>query len=152
MERGSSNEIEEAVCAVFLISLPNIQKALTSDLLALAGATRPHRIEFEKGLRRWTELSWFLDKAEFVGDHAQPGSLPKTWGIGNGPNLKQMHCNACRNRVSEEGVEAKPLVDVQQTRSLSQGVTTAGARVHALLDRPRDIEDDVMRLPTTPSS
>jgi hypothetical protein len=135
-------EIEEAVCAVFLSSQPIGQKARTSDLFALLGATRPDRIELEKGLRRWTELSWFLDEAEFVGESGQPGSLPKAWRLGNRPNLKQMHDDACRNRVTEEGVDAKLLADVQQTRSLTHGATAAGARVHTLPDRPRDIEND----------
>jgi len=135
-------EIEEAVCAVFLSSQPIGQKARTTDLLALVGATHPDRIELEKGLRRWTELSWFLDEAEFVGEAGQPGSLPKAWRLGNRPNLKQMHDDACRNRVTEDAVEAKLLTDVQQTRSLTQGATAAGARVHTLPDRPRDIEND----------
>lgn len=134
-------EIEQAVCAVFVSSQPIGQKARTPDLLALLGVTRPDRIELEKGLRRWTELSWFLDEAEFVGDSGQPGSLPKAWRLGNRPNLKQMHDDACRNRVTEEGVEAKLLADIQQAR-LTQGGNAAGARVHTLPDRPRDIEND----------
>jgi hypothetical protein len=135
-------EIEETVCAVFLSSQPIGQKARTPDLFALLGATRPDRIELQKGLRRWTELSWFLDEAEFVSDPAQPDTLPKAWRLGNRPNLKQMHDDACRNRVTDEGIEAKLLADVQQTRSLTQGASAAGARVHTLPDRPRDIEND----------
>lgn len=135
-------EIEQAVCAVFLSSQPIGQKARTSDLLALLGATRPDRIELEKGLKRWTEVSWFLDEAEFISDGEQPGTLPKAWRLGNRPNLKQMHDDACRNRVTNEAVEAKLLADVQQTRSLTQGASGAGARVHTLPDRPRDIEND----------
>jgi hypothetical protein len=135
-------EIEQAVCAVFLSSQPIGQKGRTSDLLALLGATRPDRIGLEKGLRRWTQVSWFLDEAEFISDPAQPDALPKAWRLGNRPNLKQMHDDACRNRVTEEAVDAKLLGDVQQTRSLTQGASGAGARVHTLPDRPRDIEDD----------
>ena len=135
-------EIEQAVCAVFLSSQPIGQKARTSDLLALLGATRPDRIELEKGLKRWTEVSWFLDEAEFASEADQPGALPKAWRLGNRPNLKQMHDDACRNRVTDEAVEAKLLADVQQTRSLTQGASAAGARVHTLPDRPRDIEND----------
>ena len=135
-------EIEQAVGAVFLGSQPIGQKARTADLLALLGATRPDRIELEKGLRRWTELSWFLDEAEFVSDLAQPGASPKAWRLGNRPNLKQMHDDACQNRVTDDGVEAKLLADIQQTRSLTQGATAAGARVHTLPDRPRDIDND----------
>jgi hypothetical protein len=138
-------EIEQAVCGVFLSSQPIGQKARTSDLIALLSAARPDRIELEKGLRRWTELSWFLDEAEFAGDAAENGqakALPKAWRLGNRPNLKQMHHDACRNRVSSEAVELKLLNDVQQTKSLTQGATAAGARVHTLPDRPRDIEND----------
>jgi hypothetical protein len=135
-------EIEQAVCAVFLSSQPIGQKARTSDLLALLGATRPDRIGLEKGLRRWMQVSWFLDETEFATDPAQPDALPKAWRLGNRPNLKQMHDDACRTRVTDEMVEAKLLADVQQTRSLTQGATGAGARVHTLPDRPRDIEDD----------
>jgi hypothetical protein len=134
-------EIEQAVSAVFLSSQPIGQKARTPDLLALLGATRPDRIELEKGLRRWTELSWFLDEAEFVSEAGRPGSLPKAWRLGNRPNLKQMHDDACRNRVTGDGVEAKLLADIQQAR-LTQGANAAGARVHTLPDRPRDIEND----------
>jgi len=138
-------EIEQAVCVVFLSSQPIGQKARTADLTALVSATRPDRIELEKGLRRWTELSWFLDEAEFavdVGDNGQAKTLPKAWRLGNRPNLKQMHNDACLNRVSGEAVEVKLLAEVQQTKSLTQGATAAGARVHTLPERPRDIEND----------
>lgn len=114
-------------------------------MIALISASRPDRIELEKGLRRWTELSWFLDEAQFVTDVAENGqtkALPKAWRLGNRPNLKQMHHDACTNRVTAEVVEVKLLGDVQQTKSLTQGATAAGARVHTLPERPRDIEND----------
>ena len=138
-------EVEQAVCAVFLSSQPTGQKAHTPDLVALVGATRPDRIELEKGLRRWTQLSWFLDEAEFTGaatDTSQAQALPKAWRLGNRPNLKQMHHDACVNRVTEELVERKLLADVQQTKSLTQGVTPFGAHAHTLPEQPRDIEND----------
>lgn len=138
-------EMEQAVCAVFLSSQPIGQKARTPDLVALVSATRPDRIELEKGLRRWTELSWFLDEAEFasdVADNGQPKALPKAWRLGNRPNLKQMHHDACNNRVTAEAIELRLLADVQQTKSLTQGAAGAGARVHTLPERPRDIEND----------
>jgi len=128
-----------------LSSQPIGQKARTPDLIALVSATRPDRIELEKGLRRWTELSWFLDEAEFagdVGDNGQAKALPKAWRLGNRPNLKQMHHDACSNRVAGEVVEMKLLTEVQQTKSLTLGATAAGARVHTLPERPRDIEND----------
>jgi len=137
-------EVEQAVCAVFLSSQPIGQKARTTDLVVLLGFTRPDRIELEKGLRRWTELSWFLDEAEFASDvdNRAPKALPKAWRLGSQPNLKQMHHDACTNRVTAEAIELKLLADVQQTRSLTQGAAAAGAHVHTLPERPRDIEND----------
>jgi hypothetical protein len=138
-------EMEQAVCAVFLSSQPIGQKARTPDLVVLVSATHPDRIELEKGLRRWTELSWFLDEAEFaadITDGSQPKTLPKAWRLGNRPNLKQMHHDACNNRVTPEAIEMKLLTDVQQTKSLTQGAAAAGARVHTLPERPRDLEND----------
>ena len=120
-------------------------KAHTPDLVALVSATRPDRIELEKGLRRWTELSWFLDEAEFASDVANNGqakALPKAWRLGNRPNLKQMHHDACSNRVTEEAIELKLPAYVQPTKSLTKGAAAAGARVHTLPERPRDIEND----------
>ena len=111
----------------------------------LISASKPDRIELEKGLRRWTELSWFLDEAEFandVADNGQAKALPKAWRLGNRPNLKQMHHDACTNRVTAEAVDLKLLGDVQQTKNLTQGAAAAGARVHTLAERPRDIEND----------
>ncbi len=140
-----SREMEQAVLAAFLSSQPIGQKAHTPELIALVGATRPDRIELEKGLRRWTDLSWFLDESEFSGAAAMDdgsGALPGAWRLGNRPNLKQMHHDACTNRVTAELVEQKLLAEVRRTRSLTQGASGAGARVHTLPERPRDIEDD----------
>ena len=138
-------EMEQAVCAAFLSSQPIGQKASTRELVVLVGATRPDRIELEKGLRRWTDLSWFLDEAEFAGAGAADDgadALPKAWRLGNRPNLKQMHHDACANRVTAELVEQTLLAEFRRTRSLTQGAAAAGARVHTLPERPRDIEDD----------
>ncbi len=138
-------ELEQAVCATFLSSQPIGQKAHTPDLMALVGSTGPDRIELGKGLRRWTEVSWFLDEAEFAGvsaDGGGPTELPKAWRLGNRPNLKQMHHDACANRVSAELVEQALLAEVRRTKSLTQGAAAAGARVHMLPERPRDVEDD----------
>jgi hypothetical protein len=120
-------------------------KVAHPDLVVLVSASRPDRIELEKGLRRWTELSWFLDEAEFrsdVADNGQAKALPKSWRLGNRPNLKQMHHDACTNRVTAEAVDLKLLAEVQQTKSLTQGASAAGARVHTLPERPRDIDND----------
>ena len=53
-----------------------------------------------------------------------------------------MHHDACTNRVTAELVEQKLLAEIRRTRSLIQGASAAGARVHTLPERPRDIEDD----------
>ena len=138
-------EMEQAVCTVFLSSQPIGQKTHTRDLTGLVGATRPDRIELEQGLRRWTERSWFLDENEFGSDLATDGGpppLPKAWRLGNRPNLKQMHHDACTNRVTAEAVEVKLLAEVRATKSLIHGTRAFGARVHMLPERPRDIEDD----------
>jgi hypothetical protein len=55
-------EVEQAVFATFLHSQPVGQRALTRDLVLLLGHTQPDKIALEKGLRRWTEVSWFLDE------------------------------------------------------------------------------------------
>ena len=137
-------ELEQAVCTVFFCSQPIGQKAHTRDLIGLVGAVRPGRIELEQALRRWTDLSWFLDENEFgrgtAGGETTP--LPKAWRLGNRPNLKQMHDDACANRVTAEAVEVKLLAEVRATKSLTHGARAAGARVHLLPERPRDVEDD----------
>ena len=135
-------EAEQAVFAAFLSSQPIGQKAHTPELMALLGATRPDRIELEKGLRRWTDLSWFLDEAEFPDASAAASELPKAWRLGNRPNLKQMHDDACANRVTAEFVEQTLLAEIRRTKTLTQGATAAGVRVHTLPERARDIEDD----------
>jgi hypothetical protein len=152
-------EIEQAVFATFLHSQPIGQKALTRELLLLVGATRPDKIDLEKALRRWTEVSWFLDEsaisdAEIGADgQRQPpatawaerpsltGRFPKSWRLGSRPNLRQMHHDAC-NRVSPELINGRLIEEISKLRSLTTGASAAGARVHTLPERPRDIEDD----------
>ncbi|HEX9842624.1 MAG TPA: DUF499 domain-containing protein, partial [bacterium] len=48
-------EVERAVLAAFLHSQPIGQSARSRELLVLLGATRPDRIELEKGLLRWAQ-------------------------------------------------------------------------------------------------
>ena len=134
-------EAEQAVLTTFLGSQPIGQKAHTPELMALVAAARPDRIELEKALRHWTDLSWFLDESEFP-DASSPDTLPKAWRLGNRPNLKQMHDDACTNRVTAELVEQWLLDEVRRTKSLTQGAAAADVRVHTLPARPRDIEDD----------
>jgi len=137
-------EIEQAVIATFLHSQPIGQKALTRDLLVLFGATKPDRIELEKGLRRWAELSWFLDEAALAeggNGGIEVKELPRTWRLGNKPNLKQMHSLAV-TRVLPDLVEMKLVEFISKERRLTAGGSQAGARVHNLPQRPRDVEDD----------
>ena len=140
-----NREVEQAVMSVFLCSQPIGQRALTPELMVLVGAGGPDKIEFEKALRRWTELSWFLDEAE-IGT-TRPGStaaatLPSAWRLGNRPNLRQMHDDACLNRVSSQLVEAHMRDAIGRERSLTIGASATGARVHLLPERPSDISDD----------
>lgn len=140
-------EVEQAVFATFLHSQPINQKALLRDLLLLIGATRPDKIELEKSLRRWTEVSWFLDEASI--NDTEPGGaasgmgkqLPKSWRLGSRPNLKQMHYDAC-TRVTPDLVEAKLMTEIESTKSLTSGVRAAGAEVHNLPKFPSDVDDD----------
>ncbi len=136
-------ELEEAVFATFLHSQPIGRKALTPELLVLLGHTRPDKIDLEQGLRRWSEESWFLDEAVVADADSGPDGqklLPKAWRLGSRPNLKQMHHDAC-GRVAEL-VEPRLLEEIRTLKTLTAGASAAGARVHNLPERPRDIEDD----------
>lgn len=85
-----------------------LQKSHTRDLIERVGTTWPDRIALEQGLHRLTELSWFLDENEFGNVSPRDGGpppLPKAWRLGDRPNLKQMHDDACANRVTAEAVE-----------------------------------------------
>ena len=138
-------EMEQAVMSVFLSSQPIGQKALTPELMVLIGAANPDKIELEKALRRWTELSWFLDEQEIAtGESNADGvtTLPKSWRLGNRPNLRQMHHAACTSRVPPELVDSKVIEMIEKQKSLTSDARAAGARVHNLPTGPRDIEDD----------
>ena len=136
-------EMEQAVVAVFLSSQPIGHKALTGELMVLLGAARPDKIELEKALRRWTELSWFLDEVEVsTGSEDGGGQLPRAWRLGNRPNLRQMHHDACSTRVSSSLVESQVINAIEKLKALTSGASAAGAKVHNLPERPRDIADD----------
>ena len=136
----SHREMEQAVIAVFLSSQPIGHKALTQELLVLLGAANPDKIELEKALRRWTDLSWFLDEAEVA--TSATTDLPRAWRLGNRPNLRQMHHDACHNRVPSALVEAQVVSAIEKLKPLTAGASAAGARVHTLPERPRDVADD----------
>jgi len=138
-------ELEQAVVSVFLSSQPIGHRALTPELMVLLGAADPDKIELEKALRRWTELSWFLDEAEVATGETQPGGipqLPKAWRLGNRPNLRQMHHDACNNRVQLALVESQLIDAIEKRKTLTEGAAAAGAKVHNLPERPRDVADD----------
>jgi hypothetical protein len=138
-------EIEQAVFATFLHSQPIGRKALTRELLLLLGQTRPDKIELEKALHRWAEVSWFLDDEAIQDAASGPEGgrqLPKTWRLGSRPNLTQMHYDARMYRVSPDAVEARLMNEVGGLKSLTAGASAAGAKVHNLPERPRDVEDD----------
>src|SRR2546425_2837549 len=139
-------EVEQVVFATFLHSQPIGQrsKASTRELMVLVGHTRPDKIELEKALRRWAEISWFLDEVAL--QDVEPGPigarpLPNSWRLGFRPNLKQMHHDAC-TRVSADVVEARLEKEIAGCKSLTSGASATGAKVHLLPDKPRDIEDD----------
>ena len=141
----SGREIEQAVISIFLSSQPITQKASTPELMRLIGAAKPDKIELEKALRRWTELSWFLDEQEIAAGESDAGratALPKAWRLGNRPNLRQMHHAACTSRVPPELVDSKVIEAIEKQKTLTSDARAAGARVHNLPARPRDIEDD----------
>lgn len=136
-------EIEQAVFTTFLHSQPIGQKASTRDLSLLLAQTRPDRIELEKGLRQWADVSWFLDEA-FVheAETAQEArALPKSWRLGSRPNLRQMHHDA-RQRVPADLADHVLTEEIQKVKRLDEGVRGAGAVPHMLPERPSDIEDD----------
>lgn len=140
-----AREAEQAVVAVFLYSKPAGQKAHTPELLRLVGGSGPDRIELEKGLLRWRETSWFLDDADIGDDAASYGAergLPKSWRLGNAPNLKQMHDQACKDRVTADMVEARLEDVIRKTKPLTSGAVAAGAGVHVLPKSPREVADD----------
>lgn len=137
-------EAEQAVFATFLHSQPIGQKALLREVHTLLGHSRPDKIELEKALKRWTEVSWFLDEAAItdtdVTGNGKKG-LPKTWRLGSRPNLRQMHSAACAS-IHDDVIEVKLLDEIQRVKSLTAGAAAAVGKVHNLPEKPKDIEDD----------
>jgi len=134
----SQREIEQAVIATFLHSQPIGQRAMTRELKILIGVASPDRIELDKGLARWSDVSWYLDDT-FTAD--REAGLPKVWRLGSKPNLKQMHHDA-RQNVSDTLVDEVLEKEIRGAAKLAEGARGAGAKVHVLPARPADIEDD----------
>jgi len=137
----AGRETEQAVMATFLHSQPIGQRARLRDLLVLLGASKPDRIELEKALLRWTDVSWFLDDSAFVSNRTGMRELPKSWRLGTKPNLKQMHSQAL-GRVAPDLVEMTVRDLISKERRLTAGATQADIRVHNLPARPADVQDD----------
>ena len=136
-------EIEQAVVTVFLHSQPIGQKAHTPELRRLIGTGSPDRIELDKGLSRWRDISWFLDDEDGVSSEASDTeALPTTWRLGNRPNLRQMHEEAIRQRVSAERVGRRLTAAIGEAKLLTAGAKDAGARVYRLPKGPADVKDD----------
>jgi hypothetical protein len=131
-------EVEQAVVTTFLHSQPPGQSARTRDLTVLLGSSRPDKIELEKGLARWAQLSYWLDDLYTA---VSDGQLPGTWRLGNRPNLTQMHAVAAKN-IPDDTVRARLLDDISKAKALTANASAAGVRVHTLPMRPKDIEDD----------
>ncbi len=137
-------EMEQAVISVFLSSQPIGHKASTQELVVLLGAAQPDKIELEKAMLRWAELSWFLDEVEVATGKTVNGAsqLPKSWRLGNRPNLRQMHHDACSTRVLHALVETQIINAIEKLKPLTSTASAAGAKAHNLPQRPRDIADD----------
>ena len=131
-------EIEQAVVATFLHSQPAGRSAKTRDLMLLVGACRPDKIELEKGLNSWARRSHWLDDSDIPDGDSK---LPETWRLGNRPNLMQMHSTKAKS-VQEEIIRARLRDEVERVRSLTQGASALGVKVHMLPRSPRDVEDD----------
>ena len=133
-----AREVEQAVMATFLHSQPIGKSATARELKLLVGAAGPDRIDLDKGLLRWSELSWYLDDT-FTTD--REGGLPKIWRLGSKPNLKQMHFDARQNVVASLADQVLEK-EIRDAKKLIEGARGAGVKVHMLPARPAEIEDD----------
>ena len=130
-------EIEEAVVTTFLHSQPIGQSARSRELTVLTGATRPDKIELEKGLLRWCQVSHWLDDLYA----SESDELPTTWRLGNRPNLNQMHAVAARG-ISSDVVRARLIDEIGKVKKLMAGASAAGVQAHNLPLKPSDVKDD----------
>ena len=140
----TAREIEQAVVAVFLHSQPTgaNRYAHITELTAMVGMARPDRITVEKALQAWAERSWYLDEIHLDSADKRPDGtrgLPKTWRLGNQPNLKRDCTMMLRvNQVAvRTAVEATCCWTRSRVRAGSiKGASALGARVHKLPSDP----------------
>ena len=142
----SGREVEQAVMAVFLHSQPEGQKASLRDLLVLITATRPDKVDLRKALRRWTELSWFLDEREIATAKTVEGGdkgLPESWRLGLQANLNQLFAQK-REAILPETVDQQLSEDLKkENKYLTAGASATGAQAHKLpLKGVADVGDD----------
>jgi hypothetical protein len=130
-------EVEQAVAATFLHSQPIGQMGYARDLTVLVAATRSDKIELEKGLLRWSQVSHWLDDL-----YAPEGDqLPGTWRLGNRPNLNQMHTVAMKS-ISDDVVRARLIDEIGRVKKLTSGASAACVQVHTQPVKPSDVKDD----------
>lgn len=131
-------EIEQAVISTFLHSQPIGQNAHTRDLITLVGPYRTDKIELEKGLMNWAQVSYWLDdKYTAISNN----KLPDTWRLGSRPNLTQMHSVAAA-QIPDEQIQSELQKHIGKEKSLTNGASAAGVTVHILPAKPSDIGDD----------
>lgn len=137
-------EIEQAVVAVFLHSQPIGHKASTGEVTRMIGTSTSDMIEVQMGLKRWRELSWFLDDDDFEAVGAGDSeTLPSFWRLGNRPNLRQMHDDACQHRVKIDSINKRLEEEIRSVKKmLVGGALATGPLTHLLPESPKDIADD----------
>ena len=82
---------------------------------------------------------WEHDKRLGAGTMSRSGATCLCCGVIT--ISEDMHHDACL-RVSPELIHERLLEEIGKLRSLTAGASAAGARVHNLPERPRDIDDD----------
>ena len=108
----------------------------------LIGPCRTDKIELEKGLGRWAWRSYWLDDTTLP---EKEGQLPADWRLGNRPNLTQMQAAAAA-LINDDVVKARMIEEIQKAKTLTSGASALGVRVHTLPTKPKDIEDDQVKL------
>lgn len=130
-------EIEQAVMGTFLHSQPLGQDAKLRDLLNLIGPVQPDKINLNKGLQEWSDLSFWLD------DEFKPkeGELPSAWRLGRKPNLTQMHSQA-KAAINSQVVEGHLINSLHKDKLFKSGNTDMELKTHILPANPAEVQDD----------